>query len=210
MAKPVRNSLGPLLLHHGCDQSLADLVLEGRTSPIPSENKYNWLGPGITIWVDSPSRAMTWAREKQQKKPEEMTEPSVLGAFAYPGHCLNLTDYGALDELRVAHGKVKLVIESQGGKLPSNGAMEDGIYLYQPLDCLVIKMVHKLREESSLDAYDSVYGIFTASLQKAKTSFPDQASSQRVTLRLPFAILSALLATSESLVSPELSLWVQP
>ena len=67
MAKPVRNSLGPLLLHHGCDRSLAKLVLEGKTSPIPSENKYDWLGPGIYFWVDSPSRAMTWAREKQQK-----------------------------------------------------------------------------------------------------------------------------------------------
>jgi len=31
MAKPVRDSLGPLLLHHGCDQSLAELVLEGKT-----------------------------------------------------------------------------------------------------------------------------------------------------------------------------------
>jgi len=135
-------------------------VLEGKTSPIPSENKYDWLGPGIYFWVDSPSRAMTWAREKQHKKPEEMAEPYVMGAFAYPGHCLNLTDYGALDELRVAYEKVKLVVESQGGKLPSNGAKENGIYLYRPLDCLVIKMVHKLREESGLEAYDSVYGIF--------------------------------------------------
>jgi len=106
MAKPVRNSLGPLLLHHGCDRSLAELVLEGKTAPIPSENKYDWLGPGIYFWVDSPSRAMIWAREKQQKKPEELAEPSVLGAFAYPGHCLNLTDYGALNELRVAYDKV--------------------------------------------------------------------------------------------------------
>jgi hypothetical protein len=145
MAKPVRNSLGPLLLHHGCDRSLAELVLEGKTSPIPSENRYDWLGPGIYFWVDSPSRAMTWAREKQHKKPEEMAEPYVLGA---------------LDELRVAYEKVKLVVESQGGKLPSNGAKENGIYLYRPLDCLVIKMVHKLREESGLEAYDSVYGIF--------------------------------------------------
>jgi integrase len=45
---------------------------------------------------------------------------------------------------------------------------------------------------------------------KPRTLFLDQASRQRVTLRLPFAILSALPATSESLVSPELSLWVQP
>jgi hypothetical protein len=119
MAKPVRNSLGPLLLHHGCDRSLAELVLEGKTSPIPSENKYDWLGPGIYFWVDSPSRAMTWAREKQHKKPEEMAEPYVLGAFAYPGHCLNLTDYGALDELRVAYEKVKLAQLCFNAMLPA-------------------------------------------------------------------------------------------
>lgn len=64
--------------------------------------------------------------------PRRPTPERILGAFAYPGHCLNLTDYGALDELRVAYEKVKLVVESQGGKLPSNGAKENGIYLYQP------------------------------------------------------------------------------
>ena len=188
MAKPVRNSLGPLLLHHGCDRSLAELVLEGKISPIPSENKYDWLGPGIYFGVDSPSRAMTWAREKQQKKPEEMAEPSVLGAFAYPGHCLNLTDYGALDELRVAYEKVKLVGESEGGKLPSNGAKENGIYLYRPLDCLVIKMVHKLREESGLEAYDSVYGIFV----EGKDLFPGSGfktkSHAQIAIRNPECI----------------------
>jgi hypothetical protein len=188
MAKPVRNSLGPLLLHHGCDRSLAELVLEGKTSPIPSENKYDWLGPGIYFWVDSPSRAMTWAREKQHKKPEEMAEPYVLGAFAYPGHCLNLTDYGALDELRVAYEKVKLVVESQGGKLPSNGAMENGIYLYRPLDCLVIKMVHKLREESGLEAYDSVYGIFVEGQDLFPGSGFKAKSHAQIAIRKPECI----------------------
>lgn len=122
MAKPVRNSLGPLLLHHGCDRSIAELVLQGKTSPIPSENKYDWLGPGIYFWVDSPSRAIAWAEEKQRMKPEEMVQPSVLGAFAYPGRCLNLTDFGALAEIRTAYEKVKLLVESEGGTLPSNGA----------------------------------------------------------------------------------------
>jgi hypothetical protein len=44
-----------------------------------------------------------------------MAEPSVLGAFAYPGHCLNVSDYGALDERRVAYENVKRVVESEGG-----------------------------------------------------------------------------------------------
>jgi hypothetical protein len=162
MAKPVRNSLGPFLLHHGCDRSLAELVLKGKTSPIPSENKYDWLGPGIYFWVDSPSRAMTWAKEKQQRKPEEMAEPSVLGAFAYPGHCLNLTDYGALDELRVAYEKVKLVVESEGGKLPSNGAMENG-----------------------LEAYDSVYGIFVEGIDLFPGSGFKAKSHSQIAIRNP-------------------------
>ena len=198
MAKPVRNSLGPLLLHDGCDRSLAELVLEGKTFPILSENKYDWLGPGIYFWVDSPSRAMTWAREKQNKKPEEMAEPYVLGAFAYPGHCLNLTDYGALDELRVAYEKVKLVVESQGGKLPSNGAMENGIYLYRPS----IASSSKWFKSSGKRAASKRMTVSTASSLRVKISFQDQASRQRVTLRSPFAILSALPATSECLISP--------
>jgi hypothetical protein len=89
------------------------------------------------------------------------------------------------------------VIESQGGKLPSNGAMEDGIYLYRPLDCLVIKMVHRLREESGLDAYDSVYDIFV----EGQDLFPGSGFKAKVMHRSPFAILSALPATSEFLVS---------
>jgi hypothetical protein len=130
MVKPVRNSLSPLHLHHGCDRSLAKLVREGKTSPIPSENRLDWIEPGIYAWVDSPSRAMTATTENQHKTPKEMAEPSVLGSFAYPEHCLNPTGYGALDKRRVACENLKLVVDSQGGSLPSNGAIENGIDLW--------------------------------------------------------------------------------
>jgi hypothetical protein len=163
MAKPVRNSLGPLLLYHGCDKDIAELVLAGDLSLIPSENEYDWLGPGIYFWVDSPQRALAWAQQKHKNSPDELKCPSVLGAFSYPGHCLNLTDFGALDELVAAYDKLKILVESQGQSLPSNGAKQHGIYLRRPLDCLVIRSVHTLRSDSDppLPAYDSIYGIFT-------------------------------------------------
>lgn len=198
MAKPVRNSLGPLLLHHGCDQSLAIDVLEGKKSLEPSEKKHDWLGPGIYFWVDSPMRALSWATEKQEKKPEEIKRPSVICAFAYPGHCLNPTDFGALDELLVAYEKARLLVESQGGKLPVNGTPKNGIYLYRPLDCFAIKMVHELREKMDFPHMT----VFTAFLLKAKNYFRDQVLMQRVTPKSPFAILSALPATSEFPASP--------
>ena len=87
-----KNSLGPLVLFHGCDKDVADSVLRGEATLQPSENDYDWLGNGIYFWVDSPERALSWAK---QRRPS----PSVLGAFAYPGNCLNLTDYGVMKEL---------------------------------------------------------------------------------------------------------------
>jgi hypothetical protein len=38
--------------------------------------------------------------------------------------------------------------------------MDSGIYLKHALDCAVIKTVHKLRADSEIDAYQTVYGVF--------------------------------------------------
>jgi hypothetical protein len=82
-----KNILGPLVLFHGCDKDVAEAVLSGQATLQPSENDYDWLGNGIYFWVDSPERALSWANLRR-------SSPSVIGAFAYPGNCLNLTDYG--------------------------------------------------------------------------------------------------------------------
>jgi hypothetical protein len=82
-----KNSLDPLVLFHCCDKDVADSVLRREATLQPSENDYDWLGNGIYFWVDSPERALSWAKQRR-------SSPSVLGAYAYPGNCLNLTDYG--------------------------------------------------------------------------------------------------------------------
>ena len=56
-----KNSLGPLVLFHGCDKDVAEAVLSGQATLQPSENDYDWLGNGIYFWVDSPERALSWA-----------------------------------------------------------------------------------------------------------------------------------------------------
>lgn len=148
-----RNSLGPLVLYHGCDEEVAESVLSGDVPLQPSENDYDWLGPGIYFWVDSPDRAWAWAKERRQR-------PSVVGAFAYPGHCLNLTDYGVMNELALAYEAAKGISEAAGTALPENSALQNGISMRRQLDCAVIQMVHKIRKAEGMDAYDTVYGIF--------------------------------------------------
>lgn len=47
--------------YHGCDESVAKRILEGRDPLTPSYNAYDWLGSGIYFWEDAPERAMQWA-----------------------------------------------------------------------------------------------------------------------------------------------------
>jgi hypothetical protein len=147
------NSLGPLVLYHGCDKELAESVLSGNKALRPSENDYDWLGHGIYFWVDSPDRAWAWASERREN-------PSVIGAFAYPGLCLNLTDYGVMIELALAYEATKEISEAAGTAIPKNSSIENGIFMRRQLDCAVIQMVHKIRRDAGMRSYDTVYGVF--------------------------------------------------
>ena len=72
MPRRPKNSLGPLILYHGCDREIAEAVLSGKGTLQPSENDYDWLGPGIYFWVDSPDRALDWAKDRKKRRPQEM------------------------------------------------------------------------------------------------------------------------------------------
>jgi hypothetical protein len=158
--KRSRNTLGPLIGYHGCDRKIAEGVLSGKQSLKPSQNDYDWLGPGIYFWVDSPERGLEWARELAARKAAKISDPYVIGAFIHPGLCLNLTDYGVASELLDAHATLVKTMEQTATPLPENTIQRDGIYLNRTLDCAVSKTLHKLRMDAHDAPYDSVYGIF--------------------------------------------------
>jgi hypothetical protein len=153
----IRNSLGPIIGYHGCDRAIAERVLTNKTQLKPSENDYDWLGPGIYFWVDSFERGMEWAIE--QKKRERIQDPYVIGAYIHPGLCLNLTDYGVMDELQFAYKQLRDISSLLHIKLPRNKPM-DGFLLLRHLDCAVINMIHILRRKKRKPSYDTVYGVF--------------------------------------------------
>jgi hypothetical protein len=84
----------------------------------------------------------------------------VVGAFAYPGNCLNLTDYGVMNELALAYEATVGISAAAGTPLPVNSVRKNGIFMKRQLDCAVIQLVHKIRESKWMDAYDTVYGVF--------------------------------------------------
>lgn len=155
-----RNSIGPIIAYHGCDRSVAEDVLGGKTHLKQSNNSYDWLGPGIYFWVDSPERGYEWAVQQSKLSRSKVKTPYVIGAFIHPGLCLNLTDYGAMEEIKKAYDILNYFFYVTKKPLPKNEAQVNGIFLKRHLDCAVINTVHALRKGVEQQQYDSVYGVF--------------------------------------------------
>lgn len=52
-----------VLGYHGCDRSVSEKTLEGKTKLTKSNEDYDWLGSGIYFWEDDPKRALEWAKK---------------------------------------------------------------------------------------------------------------------------------------------------
>lgn len=140
---------------------MGEAVLTGEEQLRPSENDYDWLGPGIYFWVDSFERASEWACNYNSASTDsEIKNPFVIGAYVVPALCLNLTDYGVRDQLREAYNVLVEASKTADFKLPRNIGNQSGVPLARHLDCAVIRMLHQLREEGGDPAYDTVYGVF--------------------------------------------------
>jgi hypothetical protein len=151
-----RYTLPHILGYHGCEAAIGERVLAGKTHLKPSDKDYDWLGNGIYFWVDSPERAWDWANNRPAQK--RIRKPFVIGALIYPGLCLNLTDYGVIEQLRVAHKLLAAAFDSH--EMPKNTLLQDGITMLRRLDCAVIETLHRLRGDQFEEPYDTVYGVF--------------------------------------------------
>lgn len=142
---------------HGCDLAVAERVFAGKDVLRPSKNEWDWLGHGIYFWEDSPSRAMKWAKWAQQKKLESITQPAVVGAVIDLGNCLNLADAEALQQVKAAHQVYADACKARGSPLAKNLGNDLGS---RQLDCAVIEVLHQLRSEKGLPAFETVRGFF--------------------------------------------------
>lgn len=72
---------GLVLGFHGCDKSVADKVLSGKTRLTSSTNSYDWIGNGIYFWENNPARALEYAKVIM-KYPERVRNPIKEPAFS--------------------------------------------------------------------------------------------------------------------------------
>jgi len=85
-----------ILGYHGCDLEVGERLLKGAAFK-PSDNDYDWLGPGIYFWEANPRRALEFATETANRRGAGTSKPFVIGAIIDLGLCLDLTTSSGLD-----------------------------------------------------------------------------------------------------------------
>lgn len=181
-----------ILGFHGCEKSLADQCLIGKTTIEPSERDYDWLGPGAYFWEADPQRAMEWAKEGQARG--KINEPAVLGAVIDLRNCLDLVSREDIELVRSAYGSYEQLRAKAGLPLASNKPIpndSEGPSLLRFLDCAVLRHLHALIEdnpENGFDEYDTVRGMFVEGDEAFPGSGLSQKSHVQIAVRSPDCI----------------------
>ncbi len=123
----------------------------------PSNNDYDWLGPGIYFWEANPMRGLEFAREASRRKSSSISKPFVIGAVVELGLCLDLTTSSGLEWVKIAYESLVDVTRAADLALPSNGKDQ----LRRNLDCAVVRRLHTILEAQKAPAIETVKGIFT-------------------------------------------------
>ena len=142
---------------HSCDRELGMRLLNGSDELRPSDNPWDWLGPGIYFWEQNPNRALDYAEEaakKQQKFSGKIKTPFVIGAIIELGNCLNLIEPNSINIVKEAYKKLRAVVNESGEKMPLNSGAN------RRLDCAVIKYVHESNKKLSAPGYDTIRSPF--------------------------------------------------
>lgn len=142
---------------HSCDRELGMRLLNGSDELRPSNNSWDWLGPGIYFWEQNPYRALTYAEEaaqRQQKFSGKIRTPFVIGAMIELGNCLNLVEPNSINIVKEAYGELMATVRDDKIVMPTNKGAN------RQLDCAVIRYIHEMNRRDGMPVYDTIRSPF--------------------------------------------------
>lgn len=158
-------SAGHLIVaYHGCDIVTRDALVSGKLSHLDaSQNKYDWLGPGVYFFENDLERALRFAQASQQHPERRYTRhpivtPSVVGVVLRVQHWLDMTTQLGITEFANAYDALSQVEPA----LPENrqAGPDDRDFILRQLDNAVFTYIHEFRQEKGMTAYQAVRGAF--------------------------------------------------
>lgn len=152
-----RLSASFVFCYHGCRKDVAEDLIAGADFE-PSDNDYDWLGPGIYFWEANPRRGVQFLEEKSRRHQSEANDDgSVVGAIVDLGLCLDLTETVSIELLKSAYEIFAVATYWAGHALPRN---TDDV-MRRNLDCAVIRFLHRILGIAGAPPIQSVKGVFT-------------------------------------------------
>jgi hypothetical protein len=130
-----------VLGYHGCRNAVAEKLLAGHAFE-PSDNAYDWLGPGVYFWESDPRRGLDFIREKARRDGFDPSDGRVVGAVVDLGACLDLTTSGSMALLKVAYDDLTRLVCATGIPMPTN-------------------LLHAILDIAEISPVQSVKGVFT-------------------------------------------------
>jgi hypothetical protein len=154
---------GLVIGFHGCDLSLCNNLVQGKTRLEPSINSYDWLGNGIYFWENNKQRALNFVTDLKNARGRNtwIKRPAVVGAILDLGYCLDLLDAEFIDLVKESYKSLLLSCNKFDIPIPENrnvGNSKD--LLLRELDCAVIRNLHFQRELHDLKLFDSIRAAF--------------------------------------------------
>lgn len=142
---------------HSCDREVGLRIVSGKDHLRPSNNSWDWLGPGIYFWEDNPYRALSYAVDcarNKQKFAGRIKTPFVLGAIIELGHCLNLIEPNSIRIVQESYRILKANADMTGIPMPVNKGAN------RSLDCAVIRLIHRMYKIKDGSIYDTIRSPF--------------------------------------------------
>lgn len=142
-----------VLAYHGCDITLRDELLAGLKQLKPSNNPYDWLGPGIYFYEADPERALEHA-STVSNHPERflsaaaIATPAVIGVALNVSRWLDMSTRVALQEFEIAAKTCREGFASKGTPVNANRPAFEGDEdnLRRPFDKQTFTLLHGMRE----------------------------------------------------------------
>ena len=154
---------------HGCDKSVSEKIIHGKTGLKKSENEYDWLG------AKNPNNSIK--------------EPAVIGAVIDLGFCLNLLDSNNIKILKNQYEIFELEMDIAGKKIKQNRDVKgNSDLLLRFLDCAVIEHLHQHRKTNNQIPFDTVRGVFLEGEPIYETSGFREKSHIQICVRNPNCI----------------------